>query len=505
MSFILTLRQLKSFILYLILLSICCSPITSSSDTATTTEEHTCTEKDDEVCGVASTSECEDLEPECEAFVAYEEDMGCWINSYYMYTRCKKSCDACLHSSFLEYYNDLVLPIMNLECENYEDDCHDWTKAGECQNNPDYMMDKCPMSCDICIPVNENVDQDLRDEDDETHLMLLEHVDRMNAYYEEVLVSNDPKYIKVRKACKNIESECIFWAATGECDPDKHYAYMMARCPLACMSCEMMDVENRCPVPDSLYDGDFEAGDIDAMFERIVKGEYGSSIVVHSAPSHYASIEGRITSDDDIKLDGPWIVTFDDFLSAEEAAQLIVLGYDQGFLRSTDVGVKLADGSYEHTESSTRTSENAWCTDECDSDPIVKKISNRIENITGIPVPNHENFQILRYREDQFYESHHDFIEHQVMRPCGPRLLTFFLYLSDVEEGGGTTFTDLDLTISPKVGRALLWPSVINDNVNEKDFRTHHEALPVIRGDKFAANAWLHLRNFRDWADRGCV
>ena len=52
---------------------------------------------------------------------------------------------------------------------------------------------------------------------------------------------------------------------------------------------------------------------------------------------------------------------------------------------------------------------------------------------------------------------------------------------------------------------ALLWPSVINDNVNEKDFRTHHEALPVIRGDKFAANAWLHLRNFRDWADRGCV
>ena len=38
----------------------------------------------------------------------------------------------------------------------------------------------------------------------------------------------------------------------------------------------------------------------------------------------------------------------------------------------------------------------------------------------------------------QFYRRHHDTIpELETMQP-GPRVYTFFLYLSDVEEGGGT-------------------------------------------------------------------
>lgn len=132
-------------------------------------------------------------------------------------------------------------------------------------------------------------------------------------------------------------------------------------------------------------------------------------------------------------------------------------------------------------------------------------VAQRIVNVTKIPIPNSEHLQILRYRSDQFYESHHDFIDHHVERPCGPRILTFFLYLSDVQSGGGTLFNELDITIMPKVGRALLWPSVLSENLNKKDFRTDHEALPVVEGTKFAANAWLHLRDFRGWVDRGCA
>ena len=34
---------------------------------------------------------------------------------------------------------------------------------------------------------------------------------------------------------------------------------------------------------------------------------------------------------------------------------------------------------------------------------------------------------------------HHDTIPELETMPCGPRVYTFFLYLSDVEEGGGTS------------------------------------------------------------------
>ena len=77
-------------------------------------------------------------------------------------------------------------------------------------------------------------------------------------------------------------------------------------------------------------------------------------------------------------------------------------------------------------------------------------------------------------------------------------LIFFFLLLSnDVEAGGGTNFPELDLTVMPKRGRVLIWPSVLDDDPNEKDDRTDHQALPVEAGKKYGANAWLHMRDFK--------
>ena len=70
--------------------------------------------------------------------------------------------------------------------------------------------------------------------------------------------------------------------------------------------------------------------------------------------------------------------------------------------------------------------------------------------------------------------------------PQGVRLYTFFVYLSDVEAGGGTKFNDLGIQVTPKLGRAILWPSVKHDDFVAGDMRTHHEALPVEQGIKFA-------------------
>ena len=58
--------------------------------------------------------------------------------------------------------------------------------------------------------------------------------------------------------------------------------------------------------------------------------------------------------------------------------------------------------------------------------------------------------------------------------------------LSDVDAGGGTKFPDLQppITVMPRKGRALVWPSVLDTGSHGKtDSRTHHEALPVELGN----------------------
>jgi prolyl 4-hydroxylase len=127
----------------------------------------------------------------------------------------------------------------------------------------------------------------------------------------------------------------------------------------------------------------------------------------------------------------------------------------------------------------------------------VMRLTQRIENVTAIPQGNYENFQVLRYNVGQFYRTHHDMSSSDNQLACGPRILTFFLYLSDVEEGGGTNFPRLDLTVQPKRGSAVLWPSVLNEDPTRQDPRTFHQALPVVKGAKFAANAWIHLYDYK--------
>ena len=132
---------------------------------------------------------------------------------------------------------------------------------------------------------------------------------------------------------------------------------------------------------------------------------------------------------------------------------------------------------------------------------------------------SHTKFSLYRWCErtnepnrtavpGQYYKEHHDeqgdcYADRY--EPEGPRILTFFLYLNDVEDGGETRFTDIFgdgtevyIDVQPKRGRALLWPSMRNNDLAAYDVRTFHAALEVKKGTKYAANAWLHLRDFRN-------
>ena len=94
---------------------------------------------------------------------------------------------------------------------------------------------------------------------------------------------------------------------------------------------------------------------------------------------------------------------------------------------------------------------------------------------------------MVRYEPGQFYKQHHD-QNTALWTPQGPRVLTFFMYLNEVEAGGHTHFPRLNVSVKPRRGAALLWPSVLDADPNERDDRTEHESVAVVAGTKFAAN-----------------
>jgi len=188
----------------------------------------------------------------------------------------------------------------------------------------------------------------------------------------------------------------------------------------------------------------------------------------------------------------PYIVTIDNFLNDQEVRALTknVANWE----RSTDSGEMNPLGGAGKKLSAGRTSSNAWCQGKCEEHPDVVNIYKKIAEVTKVPRSFYETFQVLRYEIGQKYEMHHDNgSQNQADKDAsGPRVLTFFLYLSDVDEGGETVFPALGISVQPKRGRALLWPSVLNTDILKMDGRTVHEARPVARGRKFAANTWIH-------------
>lgn len=315
------------------------------------------------------------------------------------------------------------------------------------------------------------------------------------------VVMLDPSYSSVRDKCRNKHELCSYWAMLGECSANP--GYMKVNCAPACQSCEQLEFNNRCPFDADNADNTFESGDVSRFFERIVDDEEFAkyNISIHSRPKQ--------PGDDESIKDGPWLITFDDFINAEEAERLIELGSEEEYKRSTDVGEANIDGSYEELVHSTRTSSNAWCLATCMADPVAQNVVNRIEHVTQIPQSNSESLQLLRYEPGQYYRRHHDLIEHQIDRAPGVRILTFYMYLNGNEdsglEGGGTEFPRLGITVTPKRGRAALWTSVLNDNPHHKDPRMDHAALPVTKGVKFGANAWIHQRDYMTPNSKGCA
>merc|ERR1711959_877813 len=111
-----------------------------------------------------------------------------------------------------------------------------------------------------------------------------------------------------------------------------------------------------------------------------------------------------------------------------------------------------------------RTSTTAWCSmNPCSTLNVHNEIQKRVAYVTGTDPQNMEYMQVLNYQAGQYYLAHHDESGGSTKKMCGPRLLTAFFYFSTLgpNDGGATRFTNLDIEVRPKMGRMVLWPSMM--------------------------------------------
>jgi prolyl 4-hydroxylase len=296
---------------------------------------------------------------------------------------------------------------------------------------------------------------------------------------------------------------------------------MAINCGPSCLTCHLIDANIRCP-PHTTCKPSLRPGDINKMFERIVRTAPGNrtlteterrellksgmteySVVVHSQPGNLSATESSPELDQSLK---PWLVTFENFLTPEECQGLIELGHEYKFERAMDVGFVNAAGIHEGVINDRRTAETAPCTsfNGCRQKEIPSLIHERTSKVAQLRPTFGNDLEILKYEVGQLYKIHHDYLDAQVKLRCGPRALTFFLYLSDVV-GGGTDFPHLNLTIQPKRGRAVLWSNVYDSAPLQKDPRLEHEGMAVEAGTKFATHIGYYLYDYLESQAMGCV
>lgn len=142
-----------------------------------------------------------------------------------------------------------------------------------------------------------------------------------------------------------------------------------------------------------------------------------------------------------------------------------------------------------------RVSKSAWLG--AFEHPVVDRINQRIEDITGLDVTTAEELQVANYGVGGQYEPHFDFgrkDEPDAFEELGTgnRIATWLLYMSDVQAGGATVFTEVGAAVWPKKGTAVFWYNLHPSG--EGDYQTRHAACPVLVGNKWVSNKWIHER-----------
>lgn len=217
-------------------------------------------------------------------------------------------------------------------------------------------------------------------------------------------------------------------------------------------------------------------------------GKPASGLRTHHPTAPQETVGGHTTRVS-LSVDIPTIRVLDGLLTTQECEELI--GQAQPRLqRSLTVA---EDGK--HQADNRRTSLGMFF--RIGETPLVERIEQRIAELLQIPVSHGEGLQILHYLPGQEYEPHYDWFDPTqpgfaaVTERGGQRIASVVMYLNTPEEGGGTGFPALGLTVTALRGSAVYFAYEGGDQASL------HAGLPVIKGEKWIATKWLRERPYQ--------
>ncbi|MEM9740237.1 MAG: 2OG-Fe(II) oxygenase [Pseudomonadota bacterium] len=133
-------------------------------------------------------------------------------------------------------------------------------------------------------------------------------------------------------------------------------------------------------------------------------------------------------------------------------------------------------------------------------DALIFSIDQAMGEALGFHWSYSDPSQTQRYEPGQEYKAHHDYFtpgsrDYQVeCQDRGQRTWTFMVYLSEVEDGGGTRFRKLDKMFMPERGSAVIWNNLNRDgSVNPW---TLHHGMKVRKGTKYIITKWFRERGW---------
>ncbi|XP_005308582.2 prolyl 4-hydroxylase subunit alpha-3 isoform X1 [Chrysemys picta bellii] len=183
----------------------------------------------------------------------------------------------------------------------------------------------------------------------------------------------------------------------------------------------------------------------------------------------------------------PYVALYHDFVSDLEAEK--IKGLAAPWLQRSVVASEEKQQKAEY-----RISKSAWLKDTVD--PVIVSLDQRIAALTGLNIrpPYAEHLQVVNYGIGGHYEPHFD---HATSRKSplyrmksGNRLATVMIYLSSVDAGGSTAFIYANLSVPVVKNAALFWWNLHRNGAGNGD--TLHAGCPVLAGDKWVANKWIH-------------
>jgi hypothetical protein len=106
------------------------------------------------------------------------------------------------------------------------------------------------------------------------------------------------------------------------------------------------------------------------------------------------------------------------------------------------------------------------------------------EQFAPLKDSGHHSSYSFKMQKTNLREGYHIWHYESGNRQISNRLLTWMLYLNDVEEGGETEFLYQSMRVKPKQGTLLIWPAA---------FTHTHRGNPPLSNEKYIVTGWTEF------------